>query len=464
MCLKFNGNKNFLEGKIMIDEADFYKLSPEEQIEELKDLWYNSSPDVRQFADNMVAAIKNQETPFVLGIDGGYGTGKTYFSTRFTEYLKQKEIDAVYCSIFENDYLENPFIAISKELLKYSNLKNNIEFVKTMSFVAKVLLPLFPIPDFIKNIVKKCMEEIGEIDEPIKEFKIKFEDSLKSKRLVLVIDELDRCRPDFAVKTLEILKHLFDIEGLYVILMINKKRLEKHINAFYNILDDKSDDENFLQKFISRYENIPDLDYKIIVDDYLTSDRLKTAIENKNIVIDEGDFNSLQRLSEGIIECCNQTKITYRETIELINKCIEFCNNYKAPIRCRYLAYVFIDSKYGFNEKLRQLFILNKGKMINLIENYILLLKEYNINIEVEFKDKMSNDAYEIVDKLVIEIKKNKHLLEYRLDGRMVDQVIDSYNNLKSLGSDDNDKKRVQFYELIGRDFNKLYESGIDYI
>ena len=433
----------------MIDKADFYKLSPEEQIEELKDLWYNSSPDVRQFADNMVAAIKNQETPFVLGIDGGYGTGKTYFSTRFTEYLKQKEIDAVYCSIFENDYLENPFIAISKELLKYSNLKNNIEFVKTMSFVAKVLLPLFPIPDFIKNIVKKCMEEIGEIDEPIKEFKIKFEDSLKSKRLVLVIDELDRCRPDFAVKTLEILKHLFDIEGLYVILMINKKRLEKHINAFYNILDDKSDDENFLQKFISRYENIPDLDYKIIVDDYLTSDRLKTAIENKNIVIDEGDFNSLQRLSEGIIECCNQTKITYRETIELINKCIEFCNNYKAPIRCRYLAYVFIDSKYGFNEKLRQLFILNKGKMINLIENYILLLKEYNINIEVEFKDKMSNDAYEIVDKLVIEIKKNKHLLEYRLDGRMVDQVIDSYNNLKSLGSDDNDKKRVQFYELI---------------
>ena len=139
----------------MIDKANFYKLSQKEQKEEVNDLWYNSSPNVRQFADNMVAAIKNQETPFVLGIDGGYGTGKTYFSTRFTEYLKQKEIDAIYCSVFENDYLENPFIAISKELLKYDNLKDNIEFVKTVSFFSKSFITIISNSRFYKKYCKK---------------------------------------------------------------------------------------------------------------------------------------------------------------------------------------------------------------------------------------------------------------------------------------------------------------------
>lgn len=80
----------------MIDKANFYKLPKEEQDKKLKDLWVDSSKDVRQFAKNLAEEIKNEDTPFVLGVDGGYGTGKTYFSTRFTEYLKEKGLNAIY--------------------------------------------------------------------------------------------------------------------------------------------------------------------------------------------------------------------------------------------------------------------------------------------------------------------------------------------------------------------------------
>jgi predicted KAP-like P-loop ATPase len=34
----------------------------------------------------------------------------------------------------------------------------------------------------------------------------------KDKPIVIIIDELDRCRPDYAVRTLEVLKHFFDIQ------------------------------------------------------------------------------------------------------------------------------------------------------------------------------------------------------------------------------------------------------------
>jgi len=306
------------------------------------------------------------------------------------------------------------------------------------------------------------MEEIREIDDPIENFKIQFKNSLKSQRLVLVIDELDRCRPDFAVKTLEVLKHFFDIDGLYVILMVNKERLEKHINAFYNILDNESNDENFLQKFINRYENIPDLDYKIIVGDYLISDRLKKAIENEYITIDEDNFNSLQKLSEGIIECCKEKQLTYRQAIELINKCIEFCNNYKAPIRCRYLAHVFfIDSNRWNVSRIKESFISRKTKLFDKIKDYAPMLKSDIPNIEIGSE---SNLGYEIIDKLFGEIKNKNNFSNIYLDPKSINILIKDYENLKLLGSDDNDKKRVKLYEDIGKDFNKLYDDKNDYI
>lgn len=47
------------------------------------------------------------------------------------------------------------------------------------------------------------------------------------------IDELDRCRPTFAIELLERIKHLFDIQNIVFVLSIDKEQLEASTAAAY---------------------------------------------------------------------------------------------------------------------------------------------------------------------------------------------------------------------------------------
>ena len=440
----------------MIDKANFYKLPKEEQNKEK--LWENASPDVKQFADNLVEEIRYSDTPFVLGIDGGYGIGKTYFSTRFTEYLKEKDINAIYCSVWENDYLENPFIAISKEILKQLNVKKyKIKESLLIKLIKNCVLDLQFFGISGNTITKSFIKR-----DSIEKFKDTFKkeiSKLPNKKLVLIIDELDRCKPDFAVKTLEILKHLFDIEGLYVILMINKDRLNQHINAFYNLpFDNKENGEEFLQKFINRFEYIPTLNYEVVVNDFLTIDRLKHAIDKGNITEDETKFNGFKELKDNIIECCNTTHITYRETIELINKCIDFCNYYKEAIRCKFLPYELI--KYDLNVK-----ILNeiRNKLLSILSHNIKQLAHLtNNNVPTnnnftwkEVKEMYNNFASDYFYQSKWGVNRGEYISENQ---KKTAKYI--YDNLVFSGVDGNEEMRAKEYDLIAKDFHKLYEKS----
>lgn len=461
----------------MIDKANFYKLPKEEQNKELKDLWAGSSKDVGQFAKNLAEEIKNEDTPFVLGVDGGYGTGKTYFSTRFAEYIKIKhKLYAIYCSVWENDYLENPFIAISKEIIKNINnatIKNKVKntskklidsIVNVISslnisasigtsfclpkqknssneFSAKIEVDTTP-KDICRAMVSSWIEEKDEIQQ----FKINLANFIKQidgKKLVLIIDELDRCRPDFAVKTLEILKHFFDIEGLYVILMINRNRLEKHINAFYNIQDSGEEKENYLIKFINRYENIPNLNYEVIVDDFLKVERLKEAIDKGNITEDETKFNSFTELKISTIEACHSKGKTYRQSQSLINKIIKFCNIYKEPIRCKFLP------RSLYCEDFNGILDDKKYKLLNHITRYT---RNHGASIDwqiidSEYRALKSKDQWG-TERFIYGLTKDEY-----------DAITLEYNELKSLGSDKYDKERSEDYLRIAKSFNKLYEN-----
>ncbi|MDT1837362.1 NTPase, partial [Acinetobacter baumannii] len=66
------------------------------------------------------------------------------------------------------------------------------------------------------------------------------------KPLVFIVDELDRCKPEFAIRLIERIKHFFDIPKVVFILAINKTQLEESINNFYGF----SNTANYLEKFI----------------------------------------------------------------------------------------------------------------------------------------------------------------------------------------------------------------------
>jgi hypothetical protein len=75
-----------------------------------------------------------------------------------------------------------------------------------------------------------------------------------TRKLVIVIDELDRCRPDYALQLLEIIKHFFNVPGVHFVLGVNLKELQNSVKARYGA---GVDAETYLQKFISLQLNLP---------------------------------------------------------------------------------------------------------------------------------------------------------------------------------------------------------------
>lgn len=73
-------------------------------------------------------------------------------------------------------------------------------------------------------------------------------DNAGEKPVVFFIDELDRCRPDYSVKVLERIKHLFDLPNIIFVLSVNKKQLGHAIQGFYGTSSLDADD--YLRRFI----------------------------------------------------------------------------------------------------------------------------------------------------------------------------------------------------------------------
>lgn len=80
--------------------------------------------------------------------------------------------------------------------------------------------------------------------------------------LVVIVDELDRCRPDYAIKVLEEIKHFFDVPGVVFVLAMHKEQLSKSIRAVYG--PDFESDE-YLRRFYDLAINLQLRDFTALV-------------------------------------------------------------------------------------------------------------------------------------------------------------------------------------------------------
>ena len=74
------------------------------------------------------------------------------------------------------------------------------------------------------------------------------------KPIVFIIDELDRCKPDFALELLEQVKHLFSVKGITFLLVTNREQLEESIKSKYG---QGINPTNYLHKFINIWLTMP---------------------------------------------------------------------------------------------------------------------------------------------------------------------------------------------------------------
>lgn len=78
-----------------------------------------------------------------------------------------------------------------------------------------------------------------------------------NKKIIIFVDDLDRCNPKYAIETLETIKHFFGIKNIIFVLAVDKKQVENIVKTIYGITPDTSDIEGYLKKFIDVEFNLP---------------------------------------------------------------------------------------------------------------------------------------------------------------------------------------------------------------
>ena len=112
---------------------------------------------------------------------------------------------------------------------------------------------------------------IDELKASLRDLVASLSDEVKSAPIIIIIDELDRCRPTYAIKLLEEIKHLFDVEGLVFIFGMHGQQLAHSINAAYG---SSFDGPSYLRRFIQRRYTLAEPDLEPFIASLISSSGL----------------------------------------------------------------------------------------------------------------------------------------------------------------------------------------------
>ena len=230
----------------------------------------------RQYGEILTTLVKATEKGGTLSINAEWGYGKTTFIRMWEARLKRDGYSTIYLNAWENDYAQDPFMALVDEVLEqlkssdFSSEKKQILLAATDILVG--IAKAIPHTAFIGQIgeaIKKGVEKTWEDRIALQEYRTykdvvnEFKDKLQSavsklspdKPLIIFVDELDRCRPNYAIEFLERIKHLFSIDNIVFVLSVDKQVLLESIKCIYGSSEIQAD--NYLRRFIDLEFSLP---------------------------------------------------------------------------------------------------------------------------------------------------------------------------------------------------------------
>ncbi|ANM16334.1 KAP P-loop domain-containing protein [Rhizobium sp. N541] len=312
-----------------------------------KDLFGKSA-----LASGMSNLVSMVEDPLVIAFDGQWGSGKTTFLKMWAGELRKSGHPVIFFDAFENDYVEDAFAALAREIVELaenqtsakSQVAQTIKEKAThlgallvrgtakvgMKVAVRAATAGLASSDDFKDIgedIGKEVEDAAEaymeqlLDQPRKQKEIaeSFRTALaklpgllappaegeKQKPLVFIIDELDRCKPYFALALLERIKHFMAVQNVHFVLGVHLTQLQSSVRyAYGNDINAAA----YLQKFISfTILNIEG------VEDRRRSDLHKYAEHlAKNLAIRSNQESPLEASTDTIIRLIQYEQMSYR--------------------------------------------------------------------------------------------------------------------------------------------------------
>lgn len=256
----------------------------------------------KEFGERFANIVEALVSGTVLVLDGPWGSGKTTFAQQWAGLLRQRGHTVVLFDAYANDYQADAFIALAGaihacsgtgkaeggKILKETFLKSAASATKSLPSIATRVVINFvtqgafspaavsKLAESIESVrssqIEKRIANVDENTQAVNEFRQRLsalasdlakggtagpqETQLTNeteRKLVFIIDELDRCRPTFALEVLERIKHLFSVDEIVFVLVGHLPQLAKMVEKEYGV----TRGEQYLEKFYHLLIRLP---------------------------------------------------------------------------------------------------------------------------------------------------------------------------------------------------------------
>ncbi len=248
---------------------------------------------------NLIQSIEDSK---VISIEAGFGRGKTFFREAWAAHLRGAGEVVIEIDAQQSDHSGDPVVTFLAALMECLEPAEKTLWTKAISKGSIVALSTAKIlasvaarkageeaVDSIENWLKSDGEESGldtivadfskeaskslsaqltaqiaaervrtqEMPDQMKALRQALTDGKTTERVVILIDELDRCHPEYAISLLEAMKLVFNQDGFVFVLMVNADHLERLAGRLFGAV---TDDERYLDKFVDIRLQLPTTD------------------------------------------------------------------------------------------------------------------------------------------------------------------------------------------------------------
>lgn len=296
----------------------------------------NDKLDSNQFVEDVFSIFENftykegDTQGFTMMINGKYGSGKTTIFECIKEENTNRggEFDIIEYNAWENNFFDNPLIPI---LYTLSNLRNTWTKVKDCTISVFKNLLKNGVRIFTKTLSNAHSIDLTDVSDSnnffteyreylkaVNDFKKVLSNCCKEKRIILLVDELDRCLPDYQIKVLESLYHFLNVPGLIVVVAMDKEQLEHTIESYFGL-----DNYGYYTKFFQYTVDLPKREKKF----YLMS------------LIEFEQWSDEYNIRGMIADILIKANISLRTCLLIINELNMLCKNIPVMTQANFITY-----------------------------------------------------------------------------------------------------------------------------
>jgi hypothetical protein len=245
----------------------------------------------RSTAESMTQLARTATDGLVVSLHAPWGSGKTTFLSMWRQHLKKEGFNTLSFNAWETDFTDDALIALLGELeigLTDTNATNGpSKFKSSIGKAKKIGFKLLrsAIPTAIRvatagaiklddlteeaisewtgklaedqiNAYESARNSIHEFRKSIEEIaKIAITDTQNPLPLIFIVDELDRCKPTYAIRVLECIKHFFAVPGVMFVLAVDSTQLSHAVRSQYG---QSMDATGYLRRFFDIELTLPE--------------------------------------------------------------------------------------------------------------------------------------------------------------------------------------------------------------